>query len=524
MLARKLSIIAGVSALCLTGPQVLAAGKSELILAIGGEPDTGYDPLFGWGRYGHPLFQSTLLVRDADLATKPDLASEWTLSDDKLTWTISIRDDVKFSDGTPLTAQDVAFTLERAAKAGGPLDLTEMASVEAVDDKTVVIRLKRPWITFADNFYSLGIVPAGKYSPGYARDPLGSGPYRLVSWTQGEQLIVEANPHYYGRKPPFTRLTFLFAGEDTSLAAAGAGEVDMVSVPATLADAVPEGFRPVVVDSVDNRGIHFPMVPKGARMDADGNPVGNDVTSDLAVRRAINLGLDRQKIVDVALQGHGTQAFGPADGLPWSNPEAAVTFDRAAAKAMLDQAGWVPGPDGIREKGGTRAAFPINYSASDSTRQAIAIVVSELLQPLGIEGRPNGTTWEVIDRVMHTEPVVFGWGSHSPVELYSLYQSGRAGVEYYNPGFFSNPVVDKYFDEAQRAPSLEASYPDWQKAEWDGATGFGPKGEAGWAWLVNLDHIYFVSECLDVGDPQVEPHGHGWPITAGIQDWTWTCN
>ena len=101
MLARKLSIIAGVSALCLTGPQVLAAGKSELILAIGGEPDTGYDPLFGWGRYGHPLFQSTLLVRDADLATKPDLASEWTLSDDKLTWTISIRDEVKFSDGPP---------------------------------------------------------------------------------------------------------------------------------------------------------------------------------------------------------------------------------------------------------------------------------------------------------------------------------------------------------------------------------------------------------------------------------------
>src|SRR5262245_6980879 len=82
-----------------------AAPKTQLTLAIGGEPEKGYDPLLGWGRYGHPLFQSTLLTRDADLKTQPDLARTWSLSADRLTWTVTIRDDAKFSDGTSLTAK-----------------------------------------------------------------------------------------------------------------------------------------------------------------------------------------------------------------------------------------------------------------------------------------------------------------------------------------------------------------------------------------------------------------------------------
>ena len=520
----KLSALAAASVLSLLSTPAFATGKTELVLAIGGEPDTGYDPLLGWGRYGHPLFQSTLLSRDADLATKPDLARAWRLSDDKLTWTIIIREGVTFSDGAPLTAKDVAFTFTKAATAGGALDLNAMVSAEATDDRTVVIRLKQPWITFMENFYSLGIVPAATYGADYARKPVGSGPYRLVSWTQGEQLIVEANPNYYGRKSPFRRLTFLFTGEDTSLAAAHAGQVDMVSVPAALADAVPSGFNVVVADTVDNRGIHFPMAPAEGKEDSKGNAIGNNVTADLAIRRAINIGIDRQKIVDTVLLGHGTPAYGPADGLPWSNPQAVVRFDLDAAKHLLDDAGWVPGVDGVREKNGLRAAFPINYPASDSTRQAIAVVLADLLKPLGIEGTPSGTTWEGIERVMHSEPVAFGWGSHSPLEVYSLYQSAWGGVEYYNPGFFSDATVDGHFEAAQHASSLEASYPEWQKAEWDGARGFSTKGEAGWAWLVNLDHVYFVNRCLGVGETQIEPHGHGWPITAGIQGWTWTCN
>lgn len=517
------ALLAATATLALAPSLSLAAPKTELVLAIGGEPDDGYDPVLGWGRYGHPLFQSTLLTREADLSTTPDLATSYALSEDRLTWTIKIRDGVKFSDGTPLTAKDVAFTFTETAKAGGAVDLTAMESATATDDTTVVIKLKKPWITFVENFYALGIVLAAGHGADYARKPIGSGPFRMVSWSQGEQLIVEANPFYYGKKSPFARITFLFTGEDTSLAAANAGKVDMVSVPATLADALPNGFKAVIADTVDNRGIVFPMVPDEGKKDAKGYPIGNSVTADIAIRKAINLGLDRNALVDAVLLGHGTPAYGPADGLPWSNPDARIDQDVDAAKALLDKAGWVPGSDGVRIKDGLRAAFPVIYPSTDSVRQGLAVMLSEQMKTLGIEITPKGDTWEGIERAMHATPVLFGWGSHSPEEVYSLYQSGFAGIDYYNAGYFKNAAVDAHLADAQAAPNLEASFPFWQKAEWDGTTGFSAKGDAGWAWMVNLDHVYFVSACLDVGKTQIEPHGHGWPITSTIQNWKWTC-
>ncbi|MBB3950506.1 ABC transporter substrate-binding protein [Aureimonas jatrophae] len=508
--------------LCAAGPAA-AAAKTDLVLAIGGEPETGYDPLLGWGAYGHPLFQSTLLRRDADLRTEGDLASSWTLSDDRLTWTVQIRNDAVFSDGTALTARDVAFTYTQGARTAGALDLSVLESATARDDATVVLRLKKPWITFTETFFSLGIVPAASYGPDYARHPIGSGPYRLVSWSEGEQLIVERNPGYYGKKPAFERVTFLFTGEDAGLAAAQAGAVDMVSVPAPLADAVPDGFRAESVRTVDNRGISLPFLPDTGRRDANGGRIGNAVTSDRAVRQAINLGLDRAAIVEVALHGHGTPAFGPADGLAWAGEADRVSFDLAAARRILDEAGWREGSDGIRVRGGVRAAFPIHYPASDTTRQSLAEVAAELLRPLGIEATPEGSSWDAINRVMHAEPVIFGFGSHSPYQLYSLYESSLGGVEYLNPTFYANEAVDAAFAQAQAASGLEASYPFWRRAAFDGTTGYGLQGDAAWAWLVNLDHVYFVNRCLDIGRPQIEPHGHGWPITASIADWRWTC-
>ena len=220
-----------------------AAPKTELILAIQGEPDHGYDPTLGWGEYGHPLFQLTLLTRDADLATQPDLARTWALSDDLRTWTVTIRGDVKFSNGTPLTASDVAFTFLQAAKSGGVADLSVLDEAKAVDAATVVFRLKEPRITFEEAFFTLGIVPERDYSGSYARNPIGSGPYRLVQWDHGQQIIVEENPFFYGPKSAFHKLTFLFTGEDTSFAAARAGKLDVVAVPPSLADKVPTNMK-----------------------------------------------------------------------------------------------------------------------------------------------------------------------------------------------------------------------------------------------------------------------------------------
>src|SRR5690606_14666458 len=111
----------------------------------------------------------------------------------------------------------------------------------------------------------------------------------------------------------------------------------------------------------------------------------------------------------------------------------------------------------------------------------------------------------------------------SPLEVYSLYRSDWAGIDYFNVGYFADAAVDAHFARGQAAASLEAAYEAWRLAEWDGASGYGPQGAAAWAWLVNLDHLYYVADCLDIGTPQIEPHGHGWPVTALIESWRWTC-
>ena len=98
----------------------------------------------------------------------------------------------------------------------------------------------------------------------------------------------------------------------------------------------------------------------------------------------------------------------------------------------------------------------------------------------------------------------------------------EAELETVDQGLISR-VVNAYLDAAEAAPSLDDSLEFWQAAQWDGETGFGARGDAAWAWLVNLEHVYFVSECLDLGPLQTHPHGHGFPITHGIDRWRWTC-
>jgi peptide/nickel transport system substrate-binding protein len=163
------------------------------------------------------------------------------------------------------------------------------------------------------------------------------------------------------------------------------------------------------------------------------------------------------------------------------------------------------------------------YFSNDNTRQALALAVADMVKPLGIAIDVAGKTREEVKRLKHSNAVLYGWGAHSPLEVYQLHAASMAGRESYNTGFYNNPTVSGYLDAAERAPNFAASIPLWKKAAWDGKTGFGMKGDAPWAWLVNLDHVYFVDKCLDIGPRQIEPHGHGYPVTWNVQDWKWTC-
>ena len=499
--------------------------KDSVVIAMdtNSEPAAGFDPAFGWGAGEHvhePLIQSTLTVTEPDLTIGYDLATDYSVSADGMTWTVTIRDDVRFTDGEPLTAEDVAFTYNTVKASSTVSDFTMLDYAEAADDATVVFHMTRPFSIWAYTMAVVGIVPEHAYdSATYGTEPVGSGRYMLKQWDRGQQVILEANPDYYGEAPQMKQVTILFMEEDAAFLAAQAGQVDLAYTSASYADQEVAGYSLASYASVDNRGVNLPAVPE--QTDGEGRTVGNDFTCDVRVRRAINIGIDRQEMIDHVLNGYGSPAYSVCDQLPWYNSAAEVSYDPEGAAALLDEAGWQTGADGIREKDGEKAELVLLYSAGDSVRQTLAADLAAQLGELGISCTTEGVGWDTAyDRAL-SEPLVWGWGAHTPMELYNIYHTapGRETARY-SP--YSNETVDGYMDQALESPDLEESYALWQQAQWDGNTGVTQEGDVPWVWLVNIDHLYWVRDGLQVAEQKIHPHGHGWSIVNNVDQWSWS--
>ena len=497
------------------------ADRDSVVIAIGSEPET-LDPTQGWGHGNSPIVQSTLVRYTSALDFAPDLAQEWTLSPDGLTWTFVLRKDAYFTDGEPVTAEDAAFTLRTAKAAQGSVDLSYMEEARALDAHTLQVRLSRPTSIFLNTLASVGIVPEHAYGEDYGRSPIGSGPYKFVEWRPQEQIVFAANEDYYGGAPKIRNVTIVFMSEDAALAAVQAGQVDAAYTSATLAQEVP-GYRIEAMPSADNRGFTLPMEPNTGKTAANGAPIGNDVTCNLEIRKALAYGLDREAIVETVLRGYGRPAYSENDGMPWNNPDCALETDADYARALLREAGWADADgDGIVEKDGLRASFACLYPAGDSVRQAVAMAAAEQARKIGIEIRVTGTSWDEIARRMFSEAVMMGWGSSSPNETYYLYRSqGAYKDDYYNPEGYGSETTDMYLDAAMSALSVEEANANWQKAQWDGETGASMRGDCPWVWLVNLDHVTYVREGLSIGEQPIHGHGHGLPLVQNLEDWAW---
>lgn len=497
------------------------AAKDSVIIAMGptSEPESGFDPAYGWGAGEHvhePLIQSTLTVTTADLAIDYDLATDMQVSEDGMTWTVTIRDDVKFTDGEPLTAEDVAFTYNTVKENSTVNDFTMLKEAVAVGDTTVEFLMERPYSIWPYSMAIVGIVPEHAYGPAYGENPIGSGRYIMKQWDKGQQIIFEANPDYYGEAPKMKKVTVVFMDEDAAFAAAMAGQVDLAYTAASYSDQTIDGYELLAFETVDNRGFNLPAAP--ASTDAEGNTVGNDFTNDVKVRRAINIGIDRDEMITNVLNGYGTKAYSVCDKMPWYNAAAEVEYDPEGAETLLDEAGWTVGADGIREKDGVRAELNIMYPASDSVRQALAADTQNQLKELGIDVTIEGVGWDVAYTRAQAEPLMWGWGAHTPMELYNIYHTLGDSAEY-SP--YANVAVDKYMDDALAATSLEESYDLWKKAQWDGMTGITQDGDIPWIWLVNIDHLYWSNVHLKVADQKLHPHGHGWSIVNNVDQWYW---
>lgn len=498
---------------------------SQVIIAMStaNEPDAGFDPCVNWGCGEHvhePLIQSTLVVTTADMGFENDLAVSYECSTDHLTWTFEIRDDAVFSDGEPLTARDVAFTVNtiRESKTA-QADLSCVERAEAVSDTVVELHLSKPFNALLYTLAVMGIVPEHAYGSDYGENPIGSGRYVLSQWDRGQQAIFEVNPAYYGEAPAIERVVVLFMEEDAALAAVRAGQVDVAYTSATFADQSIDGFELQSFKTVDSRGISLPVIASGATREDGANsyPAGNDVTSCLEIRRAINYGIDRETLIDNVLSGHGRAAYSIGDGLPWASDDMKVACDQNASIALLEDAGWELADDGIRVRDGKRAAFDLYYATGDTVRQAMASEFANQMRELGIEVTVVGAAWDDIYPREFSDPVMWGWGSNSPTDVYELCRAGGT----MNFACYEDEMTDSYLDCALAQDSVEDSYPYWHKAEWDGEGGVAPQGAAAWVWLANIDHLYWVREGLRIAEQKLQPHGHGWSLLNNVDSWSW---
>jgi peptide/nickel transport system substrate-binding protein len=511
------ALTAGVAA-CSAPGAATDDGKAadSVVIGVATEPET-LSPLLGYGKDGNSKIFDGLLARDAGLKLKPALATALPkVTDGGRTYTYTLRHGVKFSDGEPLTADDVVFTyrtvLDAETNNTAKSELDAVDSVKARGDDTVVFRLKYPYAPFAARTV-LPIVPehiAGKQDPNtgsFNTRPVGTGPYVLTDWRKGEKLTFKANPHYWGPKPKVSSFTMaVVADDDVRATRLRSGDLDGAVLPPNLAATFAEDGdkRTYEAKSYDFRAVTL--------------PTGNEVTGDRAIRRALDAAVDREAMVDKILDGAGRPAYGP---LPADDPAFVPGIERsrdlAKAKRILDEAGWKTGDDGIRAKDGRRASFTLLYPAGDKVRQDHALAYASDAKKAGIEVKAESATWEVIEPRMGEDAVLAGFGSVGDPDfgLYTLLHSSLAGDGFNNMARYRNPAVDKALDTARRT-----QVPDERKAAY-GTVQRALVDDPGYTFLTHIDHLYVLADRWDGLTTQLEPHEHGFASGPwwNIEDW-----
>jgi peptide/nickel transport system substrate-binding protein len=495
-----------------------AAGEEDSVVAYVGTTifDGSLDPVKGSMSYGYPFTNAALIKVNPSSEYVGDMAAEWSVSSDGLVYTFTLREGVKFSDGSAMTSEDVVFTYEtvKANQAENEnVDLTRLASVAAEGDSTVVFTLTEPYSPFLDTTAMLGIVPSDAYdSRAFDQTPIGAGPWKVIQYDANQQIIVEPNEYYYEGAPSISRITLVYMDNDAALSAARSGELDVVMVSPNYAAETVNGMTMAPLETMDIRMISLPV---NAEHEQDGVLYGSSVTSDAAVREALSIGIDRAVIIENAFNGIGKPAVGFTGNLVWASTDSYEDNRKDEAIALLEGAGWVDSDgDGIREKDGRLCEFDV-YAAED--RYVLAAALAEDAAGLGIKINPHFSSWDDIAANMNTSGVVWGWGQYSPTVLASLFSSEYA----YSGGFdnvaaYSSAQVDALIEQALSESDRNAAVADWRQVQALANADFP------YLYIVNIEHCYFVSDYLDVsvGTQIPHPHGHGSPIICNMKDWT----
>lgn len=508
------------------GQQESSGGKKdELICYVGhGFWDGSLDPVKGGFSYGWSFINNALLKVRPDSSYAGDLAESYSVSEDALTYTFVLKEGITFHDGSDLTAEDVVFTYETVKENQGnneKVDLSKMASIEAADSRTVRITLSEPYSPFLDMTAQLGIVPSDGYdSEAFNEMPVGTGAWKAVQYDAGQQFIVEANEDYFDGAPHIKRVTFVDMDNEAAFSNARSGQLDIVMVQPGYAAEQIGGMHVEKLETMDVRNISLPCGGVQTVKDPDGKSVtvGNDVTSDRTVREALNIGIDRERIIENAFNGVGVPAYGFTDNLEWGNAPELTDNRKEEAGALLEAAGWKDADgDGIREKEGLKCSFEVYTPSDEQDRYQLAAALSEDAKELGIEIRVKQTTWDEITEASYQAGVVWGFGQFDPIVIHQLFASETfLTAQYSNTPGYENEKVDTLISEAIGTGEHEEAVEKWKEAQEIYAQ------EIPYLYLVNIEHCYFVNDRVDISKAtQVpHPHGHGIPIICNMKDWT----
>jgi peptide/nickel transport system substrate-binding protein len=403
-----------------------------------------------------------LIYLDEKMTIQPRLATSYeVMSPTKVRF--KLRPGVKFHDGTPFNAAAVKFTFERAFKSNPPARWASLAGpisgAEVVDDLTVDIVTKEPYgpilRTMAMLYVSI-VSPTAvqKQGESFLRAPVGTGPFKFVEWKTNTHVIIERNPDYWGEKALLDRVVFKVVPEEGArMIALQTGDADMVMFPA-----------PAQLSQFRKDSKYTVHEAPGLRVVYVGLNIKMSPLDDVRVRQALIQAVDRKAILENVVEGLGVApksylspgVFGYAD----MQLDRLYPFDRNKAKALLSQAGWTPGPDGILQKGGQK--FTLNWIAQRGRYPKdgeITEAVQQMWKEVGVDAKVEFRDWAtVFNEYNQTEfnrhNWTFGWATtnaDADYSLFTLFHSKQVKPTGWNRAHFSNPRVDELLEGARRS-------------------------------------------------------------------------
>ncbi len=394
--------------------QIPAAAEQRKDTVVAGisEPQGIFNPYFfvnGWDENVTNVIFSRLIDWDSQGKLVPGLAAGWTVSPDNKVYTIKLRPNLTFSDGSPLTAADVAFTLTVLYDPhyDGDTDITlaniaggagykagkadSVSGLKVIDPLTLQVTTTQPGAT---TLAKIGgpVLSKAWYGKGYQRGnldylrtlhgkPLGNGPYVYDKYLPGQEIRFHANSHFYRGTPPTPRFIYRVTNPSTNFQLFQTGETDydaFTSRPDDIEQLKLLGFANInLYGSSDYSKVEF--------------NVRRPALQDVKVRQALIYGLDRQKLIDVVYQGYGRVANEPIAPISWAYDTQGVNpykYDPAQASRLLDEAGWKPGPDGIRVKAGKRLELTLLVSKK-VLNDALIPIAKENWRQIGVLLKPQ---------------------------------------------------------------------------------------------------------------------------------------